>query len=282
MAYLNFREAFLKGTLFIVATPIGNLEDITLRALRVLKEVDIIAAEDTRHSKKLLNHYGISKPLISYWGERERIRSEIVLSHLRDGLSVALISDAGTPGISDPGSVLIKKAIDEGIEVVPVPGASALITALSVSGLRTDEFVFLGFLPQKASERKKTLIELSYEKRTIVFYESPHRLMDTLYDMKEHFGSRMACIIKEITKLYEKAYRGVLLDIIAEIERDKVKGEYVVMVEGRGSEPRSLQEAIKEVRYLIKMGRGRKEAVNTIADTYGIEKETLYRLSLER
>jgi len=178
--------------------------------------------------------------------------------------------------------VLIKKAIDEGIEVVPVPGASALITALSVSGLRTDEFVFLGFLPQKASERKKTLIELSYEKRTIVFYESPHRLMDTLYDMKEHFGSRMACIIKEITKLYEKAYRGVLLDIIAEIERDKVKGEYVVMVEGRGSEPRSLQEAIKEVRYLIKMGRGRKEAVNTIADTYGIEKETLYRLSLER
>ena len=282
MAYLNFREAFLKGTLFIVATPIGNLEDITLRALRVLKEVDIIAAEDTRHSKKLLNHYGISKPLISYWGERERVRSEIVLSHLRDGLSVALISDAGTPGISDPGSVLIKKAIDEGIEVVPVPGASALITALSVSGLRTDEFVFLGFLPQKASERKKTLIELSYEKRTIVFYESPHRLMDTLYDMKEHFGSRMTCIIKEITKLYEKAYRGVLLDIIAEIERDKVKGEYVVMVEGKGSEPRSLQEAIKEVRYLIKMGRGRKEAVNTIADTYGIEKETLYRLSLER
>jgi len=282
MAYFNFRENALKGTLFIVATPIGNLEDITLRALRILKEVDIIAAEDTRHSQKLLNHYGISKPLISYWGERERVKSEVVLSHLRAGRSVALISDAGTPGISDPGSVLIKKAIDEDIVVVPVPGVSALITALSVSGLRTDEFVFLGFLPPRASERKKTLMELSYEKRTIIFYESPHRLIDTLYDMKEHFGSRMACIIKEITKLYEKAYRGVLLDIIAEIERDKVKGEYVIMVEGRGPEPPSLEEAIKEVRYLIKMGRGRKEAVKTIADTYGIEKEKLYRMSLEK
>src|SRR3989304_10595628 len=166
----------MKGILYIVSTPIGNLEDITLRALRVLKEVDVIAAEDTRHSSKLLNHYGISKPLMSYWGEKEKVKSEEVLTRLRAGQSVALISDAGTPGISDPGSVLIGKAVEEGIPVVSVPGPSALIAAISLSGLLIKEFTFIGFFPPKKTQRQKILKDLSMEKMVLIFYEAPHRI----------------------------------------------------------------------------------------------------------
>lgn len=270
----------MKGTLYIVSTPIGNLEDITLRALRVLKDVDIIAAEDTRHSAKLLSHYGISKTLLSYWGEREKAKAEQVLKHLREGRSVALISDSGTPGISDPGAVVIKRAIEEGFSVVPVPGPSAVIAGLSVSGLPTKEFTFIGFLPEKHSQRQKALRDLSFEERTLVFYEAPHRLIETLKDMKGILGNRQACLIREITKLHEEALRGSLSDIISVLESRSVKGEYVIIISGREREKASLEEAIEEVRMLVKKGIGRKEAVRIVANQYGLSKGELYELSL--
>src|SRR5512135_564512 len=199
-----------KGTLFIVSTPIGNLEDITFRALRILKEVDVIAAEDTRHTLKLLNHFGIAKPLISYWGEKERAKAEEVIGRLIAGLSVALISDAGTPGISDPGSVLIKRAIEENIDIIPIPGPSAHTAALSVSGLPTEEFTFLGFMPSKSGQRQKRLHELKHESRTLIFYEAPHRLLQALEDIREILGERRIALAKEITKIHEEVLRGTL------------------------------------------------------------------------
>ncbi len=271
----------MKGTLYIVSTPIGNLEDITLRALRVLKEVDVIAAEDTRHSSKLLSHYGISKPLLSYWGEREKVKSEEVLARLRDGLSVALVSDAGTPGISDPGSVLIRKAIEEGIPVVSVPGPSALTAAISISGLPIEEFTFIGFLPQKKSQRQKTLRELSLDKRTLVFYEAPHRIIETLEDMKEIFGERRAALIKEITKLHEDVIRGDLDHIISILQERTIAGEYVIVLEGRRAGEVSFEDALNEVKALMRKGKGRKEAVRMISEQYGLSKKELYDRSLE-
>lgn len=272
----------MKGTLYIVSTPIGNLEDITLRALRVLKEVDVIAAEDTRRSSKLLGHYGISRPLLSYWGEREKVKSEEVLARLREGLSVALVSDAGTPGISDPGSVLIRKAIEEGIPVVSVPGPSALTAAISISGLPIEEFTFIGFLPQKKSQRQKALKELSLEKRALVFYEAPHRIIETLEDMKEIFGGqRRAALIKEITKLHEDVIRGDLDHIISMLLKRTIAGEYVIVLEGRTEGAVSFEDALNEVKALIRKGKGRKEAVRTISEQYGLSKKELYDRSLE-
>jgi 16S rRNA (cytidine1402-2'-O)-methyltransferase len=272
----------MAGTLYIVSTPIGNLEDITLRALRVLKEVDEIAAEDTRHSSKLLNHYGISKPLISYWGEKEKVKSEEVLAKLLSGLSIALISDAGTPGISDPGSVLIGRAIDEGIDIVPVPGPSALVAAISISGLPIREFAFIGFLPPRESQRRKALTELETEKRTLIFYEAPHRILETMEEMYEIFGERKTALVKEITKIHEEALRGDLSDVIRMLAETTIAGEYVILVEGRRSEGETLsfEEALEEVRALMKKGKGRKEAVRTVAEQYGMSKNELYERSL--
>lgn len=270
----------MKGVLYVVATPIGNLEDITLRALRILKEVDIIAVEDTRHSSKLLSHYGISKPLISYWGEREKVRAEEIIKRLQSGQSVALISDAGTPGISDPGEVVIKRALEEGFEVIPIPGPSALIAALSVSGLPMRGFTFAGFLPPKRTQRLKAIEELSLEKRTIVFYEAPHRILETLQDMYEVLGDRNVAVFKEITKIHEEVFRGNLKKIIQEIEGITVAGEFVVVVEGKGREVASIDDALREVESLIKKGRGRKEAVKMVSEYYGISKKELYDRSL--
>ncbi|MDI6801648.1 MAG: 16S rRNA (cytidine(1402)-2'-O)-methyltransferase [Thermodesulfovibrionales bacterium] len=268
------------GKLFIVSTPIGNLEDITLRAIRTLEAVDIVAAEDTRHSLKLLNHYGITKPLISYWSEKEKVKTEGILEKLKNGLSVALISDAGTPGISDPGAVLIKKAIEEGIRVIPIPGPSALIAAISVSGLSTEEFTFIGFLPPKSTQRRKRLNELAMEQRTLVFYEAPHRLSDTLSDMKEILGDRKAVVAKEITKLYEELLRGNISEILDMLESRTIAGEYVIIVEGKRKEGISVNEALCEIKSLMKKGKGRKEAVRTIAEQYGLSKKELYDKSL--
>jgi 16S rRNA (cytidine1402-2'-O)-methyltransferase len=268
------------GTLYIVATPIGNLEDLTFRALRVLKEADIIACEDTRHSAKLLGHYGISKKLISYWGEKEKAKSEEVMALLREGLSVALISDAGTPGISDPGAVLIRKAIEGGMDVVPIPGPSALIAALSISGLPTEKFTFFGFLPAKKTQRQKALSEVSLEPGTLVFYEAPHRIMDTLTDIEEIFGERKAAVIREITKLYEEAVRGNIGEVIETLEGKTSLGEYVIIVEGKNKEERSFDEALLEIKTLIKKGMGRKEAVKRVAGQYGLSKKELYEKSL--
>lgn len=271
----------MKGILYIVSTPIGNLEDITLRALRILKEVDVIAAEDTRHSLKLLNHYGISRPLISYWGEKEKLRAEEVIARLCSGQSVALISDAGTPGISDPGSVLIERAVAEDITVIAVPGPSALIAAISISGLALKEFTFIGFLPPQKSQRQKKLEELLMEKRTLVFYEAPHRIVETVEDIKELFGERKAALIKEITKFHEEVIRGDLSHIAGVLAGKTIAGEYVIVVEGRADEQVSFEEALKEVKALLKKGRHRKEAAKLIAVQYGLSKKELYDGSLE-
>ncbi len=272
-----------KGTLYIVSTPIGNLEDITFRAIRILKEVDLIAAEDTRHTLKLLNHYGIAKPLISYWGEREKAKAEEVIDSLGNGNSVALVSDAGTPGISDPGSVLIRRALEEGIEVVPIPGPTAMIAALTISGFSTEEFVFCGFLPAKQSQRRKFLDELSLEKRTVVIYESPHRVLESMAEISGIFGNRRMVLAKEITKLYEEVIRGTAGEVFERLEDSKIVGEYVLVIEGRQeveSGPRE-GDAIKEIRSLMRKGLGRKEAVKRVAEQYGLSRKELYDRSLE-
>jgi 16S rRNA (cytidine1402-2'-O)-methyltransferase len=271
----------MKGTLYMVSTPIGNLEDITLRALRVLKEVDLVAAEDTRHSLRLLNHFGISKPMISYWKEKERVRSEEIIRKLHAGQSVALISDAGTPGIADPGAVLIKKAIEEHIQIVPVPGPTAFVAALSISGLPTEEFAFRGFLPSGKTQRRKVLSDLSLEQRTLIFYEAPHRVDETLDDMEMAFGKRRAAVAREITKIHEEVLRGSIPEIRNEMKGKKVAGEYVIIVEGRTEPDKpATADVLLEIRFLMRRGLGRKEAVRKVAEEYDLSKKELYDKSL--
>ena len=271
----------MKGILYIVSTPIGNLEDITLRALRVLKEVDVIAAEDTRHSLKLLSHYGISKPMISHWKEKERSKAEEIIRRLLSGQSIALISDAGTPGISDPGAILIKMAIEENVPVVSIPGPSACIAALSLSGLPTDQFAFIGFLPPKQIQRQKMLTELSLETKTLIFYEAPHRIIETLLDMETIFSGRRAALVKEITKIHEEVLRGNVSEILSSLEKTKIAGEYILIIEGRtGKDKVSTADVLMEIHSLLRKGLGRKEAVKKIAEQYGLSKKELYDRSL--
>ena len=271
----------MKGILYIVSTPIGNLEDITARALRILGEVDVIAAEDTRHSLKLLNHYGISKPMISYWREKERSKAEEIVRRLLSGKSVALISDAGTPGISDPGAILIKMAIEENIPVVSIPGPSACIAALSLSGLPSDQFAFIGFLPPKQTQRQKMLTELSLETKTMIFYEAPHRILETLVDMEAIFPGRRAALVKELTKMHEEVLRGNISEILTNMEKTTIAGEYILVLGGKTDKDSvSTEDALIEVHSLLKKGLGRKEAVKKIADQYGLSKKELYDRSL--
>ena len=269
------------GKLYIVATPIGNLEDLTLRALRILKEVDVVAAEDTRHSLRLLNHYGISKQIVSYWGEREKVRAEETISLLKAGKDVALISDAGTPGIADPGSVLIRRAWEEGIKAEAIPGPSAVIAALSVSGFRAEEFVFSGFLPAKRPRRRKMLEDLSLEKRTIVFYEAPHRILESFNDIAEIFGKRNAFLVREMTKMHEEMLKGDAVNIRDRLQETVLAGEYVIVIEGRREEENlSEEEALGEIQALMKKGLGRKDAVKRVAAEYGLSRKELYDRSL--
>ncbi len=271
----------MKGTLYIVSTPVGNLEDITLRALRVLKEVDLIAAEDIRHSLKLLNHYGISKPMVSYWREKEKVRSAEILARILDGQSVALISDAGTPGISDPGALVIRKAIDEGVSIVSVPGPTACIAALSISGLPADEFTFIGFLPSRQNQRLKRLKSLVNEKRTLLLYESPHRILRTLEDMRVVFTDRAIAVAKEITKIHEHVIRGSVPEVEQKLKDTTIAGEYVIIVEGSPEAKQEVNdETVQEVRDLMKKGIGRKEAVRIVAGISGVNKKDLYRQSI--
>jgi 16S rRNA (cytidine1402-2'-O)-methyltransferase len=270
----------VRGILYIVSTPIGNLEDITLRALRVLKEVDLIAAEDTRHTQKLLTHYSISKPLISYWGAKEKVKAEEVLRHLAEGKSVALVTDAGTPGISDPGVQVVKRATEEGFEVIPIPGPSAVTAALSVSGL-SGEFLFIGFLPPKRTQRIKKLEELKYERRILLFYEAPHRLLDTLADMLDVFGNRYTVLCHELTKLNESIYRGDLKDVYESLLEEPIAGEYVLVIEGRVDSTEAESDAVQEVLKLMRQGMRRKDAVKKIARQYGISQKSLYDQSLK-
>lgn len=272
----------MKGTLYLVSTPIGNLEDITLRALRVLKEVDVIAAEDTRHSMKLLNHHGIRKPIISYWTENEQVRSDEIIRRLHAGESIALISDSGTPGISDPGSVVVNKAILENLQIISVPGPSAFVAALSLSGLPTDHFTYRGFLPSRTIRRKKIISELRFEEGTLIFYEAPHRILQTLQDMAEILGSRKAALVKEITKIHEQVLRGSIEEIIEKVQKTTIAGEYVIIVEGWSRTEKALtEEVLSELYTFMRKGMGRKDAVQKIAETYGLSKKELYKRSLD-
>jgi 16S rRNA (cytidine1402-2'-O)-methyltransferase len=227
-----------KGILYIVSTPIGNREDITLRALRILKEVDLIAAEDTRHTLLLLRHFGIQAPLTSYFEGNEFKKKEFILSKLKQGDRVALVSDAGTPGISDPGFRLIQIAIENQIPVVPIPGPSAVITALSVSGLPTDAFLFKGFLPHKSKKKRELLQKLEEAKETLIFYESPHRLSETLNDIFDLLGDREMVLTRELTKVYEEVLRGKVSEIQTLIRDRKLKGEMTLVISGKTRQER--------------------------------------------
>ncbi len=227
-----------KGTLYIVSTPIGNREDITLRALRILKEVDLIAAEDTRHTLLLLKHFGIQTPLTSYFEGNELRKKEFILSKLKQGDQIALVSDAGTPGISDPGFRLIQTAIENQISIVPIPGPSAVIAALSVSGLPTDSFLFKGFLPHKSKKRRDLLRQLEEVKATLIFYESPHRLTESLRDILDVLGDREMVLTRELTKIYEEVLRGKVNEIINQIGERKLKGEMTLVISGKTRKPR--------------------------------------------
>lgn len=220
------------GKLYLVATPLGNLEDITHRALKVLAEVDLIAAEDTRHTLKLLNHFGIKQRMVSYYQHNERERAGEIIAKLRSGLNIALVSDAGMPGISDPGHHLVAEAIKEGITVVPIPGASAVVTALAASGLPTNAFWFQGFLPRKAKDRAEILTDLAKVNGTLIFYEAPHRLEATLKNIHEFFGDREAVLARELTKIHEEFIRGSLAEIISRIKKNTLKGEFTILVAG--------------------------------------------------
>lgn len=218
------------NTLYIVSTPIGNLEDITLRALEVLKGVDIIACEDTRHSMKLLTHFGIKKRLIAYHSYNEKFSSSGIVKLLNEGNSVAIVSDGGTPCISDPGYTLVNECISAGLDIVPVPGATAFVPLLTVSGFRTDIFHFYGFLSCKGGRRQKDLTEMKETEGTLIIYESPHRVVKLLTDIKEIFPEKMVCVGKEISKINEKIYRGDAASVLGSMNDDKIVGEFVVLI----------------------------------------------------
>jgi 16S rRNA (cytidine1402-2'-O)-methyltransferase len=222
-----------KGILYVVATPLGNMEDMTLRGIRILKQVDLIAAEDTRTTKKLLNHYGIRKPQTSYFEHNELKKAEALLTRLSEGHNIALVSEAGTPGISDPGFRLIRQAISHDILVVPVPGASAALAALSVSGLPTDSFLFLGFPPSKPTRRKRAIEKWRDLDRTIILYESPHRLRATLTDFLEILGDRDVAVARELTKVFEEVLRGKITHVLRQLESRRIRGEVTLVVAGK-------------------------------------------------
>lgn len=242
------------ATLYIIATPIGNLEDMTYRAVRILGEVDLIAAEDTRHSLKLLNHYGISKPLTSYFDHNQQFKGERILIALRRGKSVALISDAGTPCISDPGFQLVRDAVAENIPVVPVPGACAAVAALSASGLPTDNFTFAGFPPSRQGKRRTFLSEMSTLPGTLVLYEAPHRLVGTLSDILEVLGERQVIVARELTKIFEEFIRGSASEVIATVSQDIVRGEVVILIAPGKISPQESEPLENVLRRLMAEG----------------------------
>ena len=273
------------GKLYIVATPIGNLEDITLRALRVLKEVDLIAAEDTRQTLKLLNHYEINKPLISYHRHNEETKSEILIEKLRNGENIALVSDAGTPGICDPGEEVIKKAIEDNIEVIPIPGACAMINALIVSGISTKEFEFLGFLPLNKKLRRQKLKEIENSSKTIIIYEAPHKMKTTLGDLKEILKDRKIVLARELTKIHEEFIRKSIDELLSEI--DTIKGEMILIIEGNKidtEECKNFDEISLEYHYKLyeEKGLNKKEIIKQIAKDRNVNKNEIYMYFLEK
>jgi 16S rRNA (cytidine1402-2'-O)-methyltransferase len=273
----------LSGTLYIVATPIGNLEDITFRAVRVLREADLIACEDTRQTRKLLDRYGIQKPLASYHEHNELSRSQELLGLLQAGKNIALVTDAGTPLISDPGYRLVAGARQLGIPVSPIPGPGAFLAALSASGLPTDSFVFLGFLSPKKSQRRKALESWKASAATLVFYEAPHRIAETLQDIAELLGAREVVLARELTKVHEEFLRGTAAEILEALKRRQpLKGEITLMVgKGETAEPdeQPLENAVQQ---LMEAGVPRMQALKTVARRRGLSKREVYRQLNER
>lgn len=271
--------------LYLVATPIGNLEDITLRALRVLKEVELIACEDTRHTRKLLDHFGIHKPTISYHEHNELVRAQELTARLQQGESVALVTDAGTPGISDPAYRLVVAAIEQGITVIPIPGATALIVGLIASGLPTDAFLFLGFLPTKRQARREKLEALRTARETLVLYEAPHRIQETLQEAQAVLGNRQASLARELTKLHEQFLRGTLADISAQLQVQEPRGEMTLVIAGAdetGEQPLPGDESLSSLlAQIMQTGISRNDALKQLARRRGLSKKEAYRLLLE-
>jgi len=282
-------EASMKGKLSICPTPIGNLEDITLRVINTLKAVDLVAAEDTRHSLKLLNHYQIQKPLTSYYEHNKDTKGLVLVEKMNNGEHIALVSDAGTPGISDPGTDLVKLCIENDIPVEVLPGPTAITTALAASGLSTDKFTFEGFLDRDKKNRKKRLELIANEDRTLVFYESPHRITAMLKDLREVLGNRRMVVARELTKLHEEIRRGRVEQIIEHYTNNIPRGEFVILVEGISSEDREkLGEnkwdslSIKEHLLLyIEDGMDKKDAVKRVSKERNIPKREVYEFSID-
>ena len=271
----------MPGLLYIVATPIGNLEDITLRALRVLKEVDVIAAEDTRHTQILLSHHDIHTPLTSYHEHNEKTKAQDLVARLARGQNIALVSDAGTPTISDPGFRLVVQAIRAEVRIIPIPGASALTAVLSATGLPTDRFVFEGFLPAKKKQRRERLQILRDEIRTLIFYEAPHRLRDALDDIHELLGNREAVLAREVSKIHEEFLRGPVSDLVRELGSRDVRGEVTLIISGSTGESRANEDLLKaEIRELKRQGLRVKEIAEVLGEKFGYPKKDIYRLAL--
>lgn len=271
------------GKLYLVATPIGNLEDITFRAINVLKEADIIAAEDTRHTLKLLNHYEISKPLISYHRHNEDVKKEVLINKLLEGQNIALVTDAGTPGISDPGEEIVREAIENNIEIIPIPGACALINALIPSGLNTKEFTFYGFLPLNKNNRKSVLERIKKEDKTVILYEAPHKLIKTLEDIQTSVGDINCVLARELTKIHEEFIRGSINSILEKMkEKEAIKGEYIVLLDLNNNviEEDDIKNKTIEEQYKIYESQGmeKKDIIKQIAKNKNVAKNEIYKL----
>ena len=271
------------GMLYVVATPIGNLEDITLRALRILKEVDLIAAEDTRHTRQLLNHFDIHTPLVSYYREKEAERSEELVQKLLAGETIALVSDAGTPGISDPGAVLVKKAREAGVTIVPLPGPSALTAALSAAGIVDGTFLFLGFPPARKGQRQKLLSTFVEAPWALVFYESPHRIDSFLADVLEVLGDRQAFWARELTKVYEDLQAGSISQLLALATGKKNRGEFVLIIQPGAVQQQATGENVEEILLWYKENTelSLKDVSRRIAKDLGISRSDIYQKALE-
>ncbi len=271
------------GKLYLVATPIGNLEDITFRAINVLKEADIIAAEDTRHTLKLLNHYEISKPLISYHRHNEEVKKEVLINKLLEGQNIALVTDAGTPGISDPGEEIVREAIENNIEIIPIPGACALINALIPSGLNTKEFAFYGFLPLNKNNRRSVLERIKKEDKTVILYEAPHKLIKTLEDIQASLGDIDCVLARELTKIHEEFIRGSINSILEKMkEKEAIKGEYIVLLDlnNNAIEGDDIKNKTIEEQYKIYESQGmeKKDIIKQIAKNKNVAKNEIYKL----
>jgi 16S rRNA (cytidine1402-2'-O)-methyltransferase len=275
----NTKNTPSKGTLYVVATPIGNMDDITLRALNVLEQVDLIAAEDTRHTGKLLKYHNIKSHQVSYHEHNEKERTPLLIERIESGSSIALVSNAGTPTVSDPGYMLLQSAVEKGIRVIPIPGASAVVAALSISGMPTDSFIFIGFCAKKKAKRLKQLQELANEKRTLIFYEGPGRILAFMKELADVMGDRYGVLCREMTKLHEEFLRGPLSELIDSLShRPAVKGECTLLVKGCEENKEVSKDVIRaELIEALGNKRGKiSEASRIIAQKYGLSKNKVY------